>query len=149
MPYPFSPEIEKELRAFDGDAVEEVADEIRICKLLIRRAVEEGKSGLANGLLSTIAKLSSAHVTNQVRVGELLERAAVVAIAQQLSGAIAARLANVPNRDDLLDALTADFAEIFRRRGQPLQLTHEPATCVDAGSSESRPLPLGRLEGEF
>ena len=140
MPYKFPPEIEKELREFDSDDVGQVADEIRLCKMLIRRAVEQGNSGLANGLLSTIAKLSSVQIANQVRVGQLLEASAVVAIAQRLSAAIALRLANVPNREELLDALTEDFREIFRTREQPLQLTHEPA-----GPSESISLPLGKL----
>ena len=37
MPYNFPPKIERELREFDSDDVGQVADEIRICKLLLRR----------------------------------------------------------------------------------------------------------------
>ena len=62
--------------------------------MLICRAVEQGNSGLANGLLSTIAKLSGVQIANQVRMGQLLEAVlAVVAIAQRLSEAIALRCA--------------------------------------------------------
>ncbi len=44
MPYHFSPEIERELREFDTDDVGQVADEIKLCKLLIRRAIEQGNN---------------------------------------------------------------------------------------------------------
>ncbi len=105
--------------------------------MLIRRAVEQGNSGLANGLLSTIAKLSGVQIANQVRMGQLLEASAVVAIAQRLSEAIALRLAHVPNRDQVIDALTADFAEIFKNREQLLRLSHEPTSCAESQSAQS------------
>lgn len=144
MPYRFSPDIEKELREFDGDDVGQVADEIRICKTLVRRAVEAGNSGLSNALLATIAKLSTTHIANQIRLKRLLESSAVVAIAQRLSAAISLRLANVPDRDEIVDALLADFAEIFRTERQSPQLTYEPAEDVSGG--ESTALPLNKLE---
>ena len=73
MPYNSRPKIERELREFDSDDVGQVADEIRICKLLLRRAVEHGYSSLANSLCATIAKLSATQIANQVRMGQLLE----------------------------------------------------------------------------
>ena len=128
MPYNFPPKIERELREFDNDDVGQVADEIRICKLLLRRAVEHGYSSLANSLCATIAKLSATQIANQVRMGQLLESSAVIALSQKLSAAIAMHLESVPNRDAIVDALLADFAEIFQAQKQrPLRLTHEKA----------------------
>jgi hypothetical protein len=146
MPYKFADQkIERELSEFDGDDVGQVADEIRICKVLIRRAVEQQNAGLANALLSTLAKLATTQVANAVRCGQLLERSELFKLGQELSAALISRLAGISNYDHLVDDLLDDFARIFSTRKQPLQLTHEQP----AGTSESRDaavLPLGKLE---
>ena len=146
MPYKFTdPQITSELREFDNDDVSQVADEIRICKVLIRRAVEQNHVGLANALLSTLAKLATTQVANAVRCGQLLEHSELFKLGQELSAALVRRLAGISNYDHLVDDLLDDFARIFSTRKQPLQLTHEQP----AGTSESRDaavLPLGKLE---
>ena len=73
MPYKFPSKIQEELSAFDYDDVGQVADEIRICKMLLRRAVEHGYSSLANSICATISRLTSVQIGNQVRMGQLLE----------------------------------------------------------------------------
>lgn len=143
MPYHFSPEIERELREFDTDDVGQVADEIRLTKLLIKRAVEQGNNGLVNAFLSTLAKLSSAQISNQVRVGQLLESSALICVAQQMSEAIAARLECVPNKDSIIDALVSDFSRILSAQRQTPRLTHEPA---GDRIQQAVVLPLAKLE---
>ena len=124
MPYKFPSKIQEELSAFDYDDVGQVADEIRICKMLLRRAVEHGYSSLANSICATISKLTSVQIANQVRMGQLLEAVAVRAVSQGLCAAISRRLENIPNRDAIVDALLVDFAEIIEaQKQQPLRLT--------------------------
>ncbi len=146
MPYKFTdPQIASELREFDNDDVGQVADEVRLCKMLIRRAVEQNHVGLANSLLSTLAKLASTQVDNAVRCGQLLERNELLKMGQELSAALVTRLEGVSNYDRLVDGVLDDFARIFSARKDPLRLTHEEP----ASTSESRDaavLPLGKLE---
>ena len=145
MPYRFiSQEIQRELREFDRDDVSQVADEIRLCKMLIRRAVEQGNAGLANAFLGTLAKLTTTQVQNAVRCGELLERSELLRMGQELSAALVARLQDVPNYDSLVDLLLGDFDRVFSTR-RPLQLTDESGK-QPAGTRDAAVLPLGKLE---
>ena len=126
MPYKFPQKIQEELSAFDYDDVGQVADEIRICKMLLRRAVEHGYSSLANSICATISKLVTTQIATQVRMGQLLEAAAIRAVSQRLCAAISRRLENIPNRDAIVDALLVDFAEIIEaQKQQPLRLTYQ------------------------
>jgi hypothetical protein len=130
MPYQFTSEIQREIDAFAGDDPGQVAQETRIVRWLIQKAVEEGKYFLANSLCGTLAKLSATEIQNRIRVGQLIELSTLIRIAQQMSGAVARRISGLPGQETLTDELLADFTTIIqqeRRQARPL-LTHEGDT---------------------
>ena len=141
MPYHFPPEIQNELDSFEGDNPALVTDEIKLCRLLIRRAIEANSPGLAATLMSTIAKLSSVQVSNAARIGEMLSRSDLVAMGQRLSSVLVERLSGLPNFEALADALMADINRVFAERQRTLTVEStepEPRKTADV-------LPLGHL----
>jgi hypothetical protein len=124
MPYRFPEELQRQIDAFGGDDPGQVDQEVKIIRYLIQQTVADGKYPLANALMSTLAKLSSTQITNEVRAGNLIELSTLVRLAQQMSRAVARRLAGLPNQDVLTDDLMADFTQIIRQEQR--LLTHEP-----------------------
>jgi hypothetical protein len=124
VPYHFPEPLRSQIDAFADDDAGSVTPELAITRFLIQQSVSDGKAPLCNALLSTAAKLSSVEIANRVRAGALLERSAVVHLAQLMAAAVSRRLAGVPNFESISDALTGDFREIIHEQKR---LTHEPA----------------------
>jgi hypothetical protein len=61
-----------------------LAAELAAARLMAEEAMNAGHHHLAAALFGTIAKLGSAHVASQVRVGELLEKEAARRLGQEL-----------------------------------------------------------------
>jgi len=61
-----------------------LAAELAAARLMVEEAMNAGHYNLAAALLQTVAKLGNAHTASQLRVGELLEKAAVMRIGRQL-----------------------------------------------------------------
>ena len=61
-----------------------LAAELAAARLMAEEAMNAVHHGLAAGLLQTIAKLGNAHTASQLRLGQLLEKAAVLRLATQL-----------------------------------------------------------------
>lgn len=129
MPYQFNPDIQRELDAFRGDDMTQCGQEIAIAKMLLKRAVESGNTGLANAILGTVAKLTATHVSAQIRTGQLLGSSDVSRLGQLLAAALTKRLSGAPGFEQLADVILSDWAEIFKNR-QNLLLT------LDVESSE-------------
>jgi phage terminase Nu1 subunit (DNA packaging protein) len=133
MPYKFPDELQREIDAFAEDDAGQVDQEVAITRWLIKRAVEGGRDVLANSLLVTLAKLSATQIHNEIRCGKLIERAALIHIAQQMADAVARRLDGLPNREALTDDLAADFGRIIRQERR--LLTHDPQVSGDNDGS--------------
>jgi hypothetical protein len=58
--------------------------EISAARLMLEEALNAGHHSLATALLQTLAKLGNAHTASQLRIGELLEKSAVLRLATQL-----------------------------------------------------------------
>lgn len=61
-----------------------LAAELAAARLMAEEAMNAGHHHLAASLFATIAKLGSAHVASQLRIGELLEKAVVLRLGKQL-----------------------------------------------------------------
>lgn len=61
-----------------------LAAELAAARLMAEEAMNAGHHHLAASLFATIAKLGSAHVATQLRIGELLEKAVVLRLGKQL-----------------------------------------------------------------
>jgi hypothetical protein len=140
VPYHFPPAIEKELASFDGDNPALVTDEIKLCRLLIRRAIEANSPGLAATLMSTIAKLSSVQVSNAARIGQMLDRSELTRMGQRLSAVLVERLSGLPGYEQLADTLLSDMQKVFSERATLTVESAEPAE-----HREPDVLPLGHL----
>ncbi len=70
-----------------------LAAELAAARLMAEEAINAGHNTLAAGLLQTIAKLGNAHTASQLRLGELLEKAAVLELGTQLVGIISEEIA--------------------------------------------------------
>ena len=85
MPFRFPEPIQKELDAFSGDDAPTLDQEIAVARLLLQKAIVDGRSGEAVALLRTLSSLSSVSVSNATRAGRLLAASTVTAIAQRMS----------------------------------------------------------------
>ena len=61
-----------------------LAAELAAARLMAEEAMNAGHHHLAASLFATIAKLGSAHVATQLRIGDLLEKAVVLRLGKQL-----------------------------------------------------------------
>jgi len=125
MPYDFSPELRAEMDAFATDDMSTCRDEMVIAKLLLKRAVEAGNSGLANALLSTIAKLHATNLSAQIRTGNLIGIGELSRLGQLLAAALTKRLSGAPGFEQLADVILDDWAQIFTNRQNLLTLEVE------------------------
>ena len=61
-----------------------LAAELAAARFMAEEAMNAGHYSLAAAILGIIAKLGNAHTASQLRVGELLEKAAIMRLGQQL-----------------------------------------------------------------
>ena len=69
-----------------------LAAELAAARLMVEEAMNAGHYNLAAALLQTVAKLGNAHTASQLRMGELLEKAAVMRIGKQLVDLVCAAI---------------------------------------------------------
>jgi hypothetical protein len=141
MPYKFSEALQRELDGFNDDNPALVADEIKIIRLLIQRALEQNNPGLVATLSAVLAKLSSIQVSNAARIGQMLDRSELIRMGQRLSTVLVERLSGLPNYEQVADVLMADIQRVFQERERTLTVeSTEPATQKEADI-----LPYGKL----
>jgi hypothetical protein len=100
---------------FLRQAPEKLAAEAALLRLLIENAVRDGRVALANTLLATLARISTAHQAAQVRAGQLLERDRVLKIGVALCGLLADALRDrgIANWEMVVDEVRERVPELF------------------------------------
>lgn len=68
----------------EADQPAALAAELAAARLMVEEAMNAGHYNLAAALLQTVAKLGNAHTASQLRVGELLEKTAVLRLGRQI-----------------------------------------------------------------
>jgi hypothetical protein len=93
-------------------------------RLMAEEAMNAGHHGLAAGLLQTIAKLGNAHTASQLRIGELLEKAAIMRLASQLVNLVTEAIRDrFDGWEVALEDLTSKLAVTIQQTGnEPKQL---------------------------
>jgi hypothetical protein len=141
MPYKFSEALQRELDGFNDINPALVADEIKIIRLLIQRALEQNNPGLVATLSAVLAKLSSIQVSNAARIGAMLDRSELIRMGQRLSTVLVERLSGLPNYEQVADVPMSDIQRVFQERERTLTVeSTEPATQKEADI-----LPYGKL----
>ncbi len=83
-----------------------LAAELAAARLMAEEAMNAGHHNLATALFGTIAKLGSAHVASQLRIGELLEKPVVLKLATQLVNLVTEAVRDrFPGWEDVMEEL--------------------------------------------
>jgi hypothetical protein len=111
MPYNFSDEIAGRLAGLSADP--SLLDEVRVARFLLQENISN--PGLANNLLTTIAKLTAANLASDEKLMRLIPASVALVLARGIVSAVHARLEEfaVPNRETLVDLLIADVESLF------------------------------------
>jgi hypothetical protein len=101
-----------------------LAAELAAARLMAEEAMNARHYGLAAALLQTIAKLGNAHTASQLRIGELLEKAAIMRLASQLVSLVEAAIRDrFTGWEVALEDLTSKLAVTIQQTGnEPKQL---------------------------
>ena len=87
--------------------------ELSAARLMAEEAINAGHHTLAVALLQTVAKLGSAHTQSQLRLGELLEKAVVLNLANQLVGLVTEAVrGRFPGWEDVMEDLADKVVQI-------------------------------------
>ena len=113
MPYEFSQLADKIKRHQDDSGL---AMEAAIARTLLEAAVENGNYGLANALLQTVQKLTTAEIQNDLRSAKALPAASVLFISRSLMQCVFKRLEErgIP-AEDILENLMSDVDVLFKQ----------------------------------
>jgi len=112
------------------DEPERLEAELALARSLCEQAVNAGHHALAANLLATIAKLSSAATAQKVRLGELLEKEAVMRLGKELVDLVTNVVRDrFPGWEDALDQLADQVVvtvEQARNETEPPRLLEGP-----------------------
>jgi hypothetical protein len=90
-----------------------LAAELAAARLMAEEAMNAGHHNLAASLFGTIAKLGSAHVASQLRIGELLEKTIVLKLASQLVNLVTEAVRDrFPGWEDVMEELADKVVNI-------------------------------------
>ena len=104
----------KRLEEFaDSENPNALESEIAVARLLQEEAINNNDMGLAVALLNTVAKLSQTSEVAKFRRGELLTRATVLGIAQQMVNVLSSNIAEkFPGWEDTLEVVQNNLLAI-------------------------------------
>lgn len=94
MPYP--KEILDRITPYLDDDPASCLSEVAICRCLVAEAVKNNQPALANSLLVTLSKLSSTHISNEIRAGQLLNINELASLGHEMSTSILEALSFLP-----------------------------------------------------
>lgn len=87
-----------------------LGDEIALGRVLLEESVQSGNPHLSSVLLTTLGKLTAQHLGNEIRMRRLISIEDLRVFAQRISESIVRHLAHVPNHEDIVEAIAADFS---------------------------------------
>ena len=148
MPYQFNPDIQREIDEFANDDMTQCGQELAIAKMLLKRAVEDRNTGLANAILGTIAKLHATNLSAQIRTGSLIGINELSRLGQLLAASLTNRLSQAPGFEQLADVILSDWDAIFRGKAHLLTFDAESTEVPRGESMDHHPAQtLGRASG--
>jgi hypothetical protein len=114
------------LRTADGA---DLSDEIALSRLLAEEAANSGHIGLSSAILHNIGKIELTQIAMKEKMGLLLDRHAIVAMARLICSNIIARLSGRPDYEALCDLIIPAIEEAVMTATPPKieqqLLTHE------------------------
>jgi hypothetical protein len=127
-----NPDLARRLDEFRRADVTSVSDEIALTRLLAEVAVNKGNANLAGQLLHVIGKLQLIQISEQERIGNLLDRHALFTVGSAICKALVERLSGLPNYEQIVDVITPIITEAIATAGrEPLRITHEVTPCSE------------------
>lgn len=105
-----------------------LAAELAAARLVAEEALNAGHHSLAASLFQTIAKLGNAHTASQLRLGELLEKAALVRLGTQLVEIIAEQIqGRFPGWENSVEMICTRITETIQNaENEPARLLEAP-----------------------
>jgi hypothetical protein len=88
-------------------------NEVSLTRAILETACNAGNWGLALNALNILQKLSSAHVSNGIRMHHLLEMSSIQKIAARMGAVLTKHLQDLPNFEVLADAIIRDLAAVI------------------------------------